>query len=204
MTNTLGRNMKNKRNWSNSEMRSLTRGEAMHYFSTGQHYSTKEDWYIWFLGNATRYSIFQTLLWKYGNGEMVSYTDLTRAEKIGSQRLKIDSIKATIREGLTLGYIEAFKSEKDRRVTMYAFDQSIMQEVTDYCFMMRRNRMWESASFISDNSTDSINNQLAKAGMKKHWLDSINNFISKFAGTAKAQFGDEQLPNVIPINNKKG
>ena len=64
--------------------------------------------------------------------------------------------------------------------------------------------MWESASFVSDNSTDSINSQLAKAGMKKHWLDSINNFISKFAGTAKAQFGDEQLPNVIPINNKKG
>ena len=62
--------MKNKRNWSNSEMRSLTRGEAMHYFSTGQHYSTKEDWYIWFLGNATRYSIFQTFLWKYGNGNM--------------------------------------------------------------------------------------------------------------------------------------
>ena len=196
--------MKIKRDWSNSDMRSVMRGEAMHYFSGGQHYYVSKDWYVWFLGNSTRYSIFHTFLWKYGNGEMVSYTDLTRTEKIGSQRLKIDSIKATIREGLTLGYIEAFKSEKDRRVTMYAFDQSIMQEVTDYCFMMRRNRMWESASFISDNSTDSINNQLAKAGMKKHWLDSINNFISKFAGTAKAQFGDEQLPNVIPINNKKG
>ena len=35
---------------------------------------------------------------------MVSYTDLTQTEKIGSQRLKIDSIKATIREGLSLGY----------------------------------------------------------------------------------------------------
>ena len=196
--------MKNKRNWSNSEMRSLTRGEAMHYFSTGRHYSTKEDWYVWFLGNATRYSIFQTFLWKYGNGEMVSYTDLTRTEKIGSQRLKIDSIKATIREGLSLGFIEAFKSEKDKRVTMYTFDKSIMQEVTDYCFMMRRNRMWESASFISNNSTDPINKELAEAGMKKDWLDSVNNFISQFAGTAKAQFGEEQLPNVIPINNKKG
>ena len=108
--------MKNKRKWNNSEMRSLTRGEAMHYFSTGQHYYRDQDWYIWFLGNATRYAIFQTFLWKYGNGEMVSYTDLTRTEKIGSQRLKIDSIKATIREGLSLGYIEAFKSEKDRRV----------------------------------------------------------------------------------------
>ena len=116
--------MKNKRNWSNSEMRSLTRGEAMHHFSKGEHYYVDKDWYIWFLGNATRYAIFHTFLWKYGNGEMVSYTDLTRTEKIGSQRLKIDSIKATIREGLTLGYIEAFKSEKDRRVTMYSFDQS--------------------------------------------------------------------------------
>ena len=195
--------MKNKRNWSNSEMRSLTRGEAMHNFSRGQHYFIKEDWYIWFHGNASRYAIFQTFLWQYGNGEMVSYTDLTRTEKIGSQRLKIDSIKATIREGLNLGFIEAFKSEKDKRVTIYTFDQSILQEVTDYCFMMRRNRMWESASFISNHSTETINKELAKAGMKKDWLHSINAFISKFAGTARAQFGDEQLPNVVPIKNKK-
>ena len=176
----------------------------MHYFSGGQHYYVSKDWYVWFLGNSTRYSIFHTFLWKYGNGEMVSYTDLTQTEKIGSVKLKIDSIKSTIREGLTLGFIDAYKAENDRRVTMYSFNEKILEEITDYCFMMRRNRMWESASFISDNSTDSINNQLAKAGMKKHWLDSINNFISKFAGTAKAQFGDEQLPNVIPINNKKG
>ena len=194
--------MKNKRNWSNSEMRSLTRGEAMHHFSKGEHYYVDKDWYIWFLGNATRYAIFHTFLWKYGNGEMVSYTDLTRTEKIGSQRLKIDSIKATIREGLTLGYIEAFKSEKDRRVTMYSFDQSILQEVTDYCFMMRRNRMWESASFISQYSTDSLNKELARAGMKLDWLESINKFVSLFAETAKNTFGQDQLPNVIPI--KKG
>jgi hypothetical protein len=194
--------MKNKRNWSNSEMRSLTRGEAMHHFSKGEHYYVDKDWYIWFLGNATRYAIFHTFLWKYGNGEMVSYTDLTRTEKIGSQRLKIDSIKATIREGLTLGYIEAFKSEKDRRVTMYSFDQSILQEVTDYCFMMRRNRMWESASFISQYSTDSLNKELARAGMKFDWLESINKFVSLFAETAKNTFGQDQLPNVIPI--KKG
>ena len=191
--------MKNKRNWSNSEMRSLTRGEAMHHFSKGEHYYVDKDWYIWFLGNATRYAIFHTFLWKYGNGEMVSYTDLTRTEKIGSQRLKIDSIKATIREGLTLGYIEAFKSEKDRRVTMYSFDQSILQEVTDYCFMMRRNRMWESASFISQYSTDSLNKELARAGMKFDWLESINKFVSLFAETAKNAFGQDQLPNVIPI-----
>ena len=194
--------MKNKRNWSNSEMRSLTRGEAMHHFSKGEHYYVDKDWYIWFLGNATRYTIFHTFLWKYGNGEMVSYTDLTRTEKIGSQRLKIDSIKATIREGLSLGYIEAFKSEKDRRVTMYSFDQSILQEVTDYCFMMRRNRMWESASFISQYSTDSLNKELARAGMKFDWLESINKFVSLFAETAKNTFGQDQLPNVIPI--KKG
>ena len=194
--------MKNKRNWSNSEMRSLTRGEAMHHFSKGEHYYVDKDWYIWFLGNATRYAIFHTFLWKYGNGEMVSYTDLTRTEKIGSQRLKIDSIKATIREGLSLGYIEAFKSEKDRRVTMYTFDQSILQEITDYCFMMRRNRMWESASFISQYSTDSLNKELARAGMKFDWLESINKFVSLFAETAKNAFGQDQLPNVIPI--KKG
>ena len=195
--------MKNKRNWSNSEMRSLTRGEAMHHFSKGEHYYVDKDWYIWFLGNATRYAIFHTFLWKYGNGEMVSYTDLTRTEKIGSQRLKIDSIKATIREGLTLGYIEAFKSEKDRRVTMYSFDQSILQEVTDYCFMMRRNRMWESASFISQYSTDSLNKELARAGMKFDWLESINKFVSLFAETAKNAFGQDQLPNVIPIKQGK-
>ena len=194
--------MKNKRSWSNSEMRSLTRGEAMHHFSKGEHYYVDKDWNIRYLGNATRYAIFHTFLWKYGNGEMVSYTDLTRTEKIGSQRLKIDSIKATIREGLSLGYIEAFKSEKDRRVTMYSFDQSILQEVTDYCFMMRRNRMWESASFISQYSTDSLNKELARAGMKFDWLESINKFVSLFAETAKNAFGQDQLPNVIPI--KKG
>ena len=137
---------------------------------------------------------------------MVSYTDLTRTEKIGSQRLKIDSIKATIREGLSLGYIEAFKSEKDKRVTMYSFDQSILQEVTDYCFMMRRNRMWESASFISQYSTETTNKELATAGLKKDWLDSISKFISLFAITAKNAFGEDQLPNVVPLKevDKKG
>ena len=41
---------------------------------------------------------------------MVTYTDLTRSEKVGSVRLKIDSIKSTLREGLALGFIEAYKS----------------------------------------------------------------------------------------------
>ena len=198
--------MSKKRSWTNSEMRSLTRGEAMRYFSTGQHYYTEKDWYIWFFSNATRYSIFHTFLWKYGEGEMVSYTDLTRTKKVGSQRLKIDSIKATIREGLAYGYIEAFKSEKDKRVTMYTFNTDILQEVTDFCFMMRRNRMWEAASFVSQDSTGTINQELANAGLKKEWLVSINNFISVLAGTVKATFGSEHLPNVISIkeNTKKG
>ena len=198
--------MSKKRSWTNSEMRSLTRGEAMRYFSTGQHYYTEKDWYIWFFSNATRYSIFHTFLWKYGEGEMISYTDLTRTKKVGSQRLKIDSIKATIREGLAYGYIEAFKSEKDKRVTMYTFNTDILQEVTDFCFMMRRNRMWEAASFVSQDSTGTINQELANAGLKKEWLVSINNFISVLAGTVKATFGSEHLPNVIPIkkNTKKG
>lgn len=198
--------MSKKRSWTNSEMRSLTRGEAMRYFSTGQHYYTDKDWYIWFFSNATRYSIFHTFLWKYGEGEMVSYTDLTRTKKVGSQRLKIDSIKATIRDGLTHGYIEAFKSEKDKRVTMYTFNTDILQEVTDFCFMMRRNRMWEAASFVSQDSTGTINQELANAGLKKEWLVSINNFISVLAGTVKATFGSEHLPNVITIkgNTKKG
>ena len=198
--------MSKKRSWTNSEMRSLTRGEAMRYFSTGQHYYTDKDWYIWFFSNATRYSIFHTFLWKYGEGEMVSYTDLTKTKKVGSQRLKIDSIKATIREGLAHGFIEAFKSEKDKRVTMYTFNTDILQEVTDFCFMMRRNRMWEAASFVSQDSTGTINQELANAGLKKEWLVSINNFISVLAGTVKATFGSEHLPNVIPIkeNTKKG
>ena len=198
--------MSKKRSWTNSEMRSLTRGEALQYFSTGQHYYTDKDWYIWFFSNASRYLIFHTFLWKYGEGEMVSYTDLTRSKKVGSQRLKIDSIKATIREGLALGYIEAFKSEKDKRVTLYTFNTNILQEVTDFCFMMRRNRMWEAASFVSQDSTGTINQELANAGLKKEWLTSINNFISVLAGTVKATFGSEHLPNVISIkeNTKKG
>ena len=197
--------MKNIRHWSDSELRSLAKGEFTHYASTGQHYYTDKDWYIWFLGNATRYSIFQTFLWKYGDEAMVSYTDLTQTEKIGSQRLKIDSIKATIREGLNLGYIEAYKSENDKRVTMYSFNESILQEVGDYCFMMRRNRMLESASFISVQSTEDINKELTNASMKKEWLDSINKFITLFARSAKALFGEDELPNVVTKDKiKKG
>ena len=194
--------MKTKRQWTNSGMRALTRGESMQYFSLGQHYYTKSDWYIWFFRNSTRYSIFHTFLWKYAEGEMVTYTDLTRSEKVGSVRLKIDSIKSTLREGLALGFIEAYKSEKDRRVTVYTFNPSILDEISDYCFMMRRNRMWESASFISNSSTDSINRKLAKAGMREEWMESITSFISKLAQTAKATFGEDQMPNVIPLKKQ--
>ena len=128
--------MKKPRSWSNSEMRALTRGEAMSDFSRGQHYYFNSDWYVWFFGNSTRYSIFHTFLWKYGNGEMVSYTDLTQTKKIGSVNLKIDSIKSTIREGLALGFIDVYKAENDKRVTMYSFNDKILDEITDYCFMM--------------------------------------------------------------------
>ena len=38
--------------------------------------------------------------------------------------------------------------------------------------------------------------------MKFDWLESINKFVSLFAETAKNAFGQDQLPNVIPI--KKG
>jgi len=183
-------------------MRALTRGESMSYYSTGQHYYIKCDWYVWFFSNPTRHSIFHTFLWKYGNGEMVSYTDLTQTEKIGSVKLKIDSIKSTIREGLALGFIDAYKAEKDKRVTIYSFNDKILDEITDYCFMMRRNRMWESASFISNYSSESINSKLVQAGMKEEWIESINNFIAKIALTVKAKFGNDQLPNVIPIKKE--
>ena len=85
---------------------------------------------------------------------------------------------------------------------MYSFDESILQEVTDYCFMMRRNRMWESASFISKYSTETTNKELARAGLKKDWLDSISKFISLFAITAKNAFGEDQLPNVVPLKGQ--
>jgi len=68
---------------------------------------------------------------------------------------------------------------------------------------MRRNRMLESASFISKHSTETINRELANAGMKLDWLESINKFISLFAMTAKNAFGEDKLPNVIPIEETK-
>ena len=104
---------------------------------------------------------------------------------------------------MALGFIDAYKSEKDRRVTVYTFNPSILEEISDYCFMMRRNRMWEAASFISNSSTESINKKLAKAGMRHEWMESISNFISKLAQTAKATFGEDQLPNVIPLKNNQ-
>ena len=69
--------------------------------------------------------------------------------------------------------------------------------------MMRRNRMMEAASFISLNSTDAINKELADASLKKEWLDSINNFIGLLSGKAKAVFGKDEMPNSIPLDSKK-
>ena len=61
-------------------MRSLTRGEAMHHYSR-ETLLCDRDWYVWFLGNATDIQFF-ILLWKYGNGEMVSYTILPVQKKL--------------------------------------------------------------------------------------------------------------------------
>jgi len=185
--------------WSNSEMRALTKGEAHYHYSAGAHKYTKSDWYIWFFGNTTRYAIFQTFLWKYGEGKMVGYNDLTRTKKAGSRTLKIDNIKATVRDGISLGFIEAYKSERDKRVTLYSFNDSVLQEITDYCFKMRRNRMWEIAGFISDSSSDTVNNRLAEAGLRKEWFRAINNFLEKFAISVKAKFGEDKFPNVVSL-----
>ena len=38
--------------------------------------------------------------------------------------------------------------------------------------------------------------------MKEEWVESINNFIAKMALTFKAKFGEDQLPNVIPIKKE--
>ena len=62
--------------------------------------------------------------------------------------------------------------------------------------------MWESASFISNYSSDSINNKLVQAGMKEEWVDSLNNFIARMGLTFKTKFGKDQLPNVIPIKKE--
>ena len=104
--------MKNKRIWNNSEMRSLTRGEAMRYFSTGQHYYRDQDWYIWFLGNATRYAIFQTFLWKYGNGEMVSYTDLTEQRKLDLKDSRLIQLKQQLEKALVSAILRLLNPKK--------------------------------------------------------------------------------------------
>ena len=81
--------VKPKREWSNSDIRSLVQGEFHNYFGQSQHNYLKSDWFVWFLSNSTRYAIFFLFLQKYGKGEMVSYTDLTLTKKIGLITLKL-------------------------------------------------------------------------------------------------------------------
>ncbi len=100
-------------------------------------------------------------------------------------------------------FVELGKGKMERATVITDSDHEVHASRTnDYCFMMRRNRMWESASFISNYSSDSINNKLVQAGMKEEWVESINNFITKMALTFKAKFGEDQLPNVIPIKKE--
>jgi len=154
---------KTSRHWNNSDVRSLLLGEFHDLHGRSYHAYQEAEWYVWFLGNPTRYAMFFLFLQKYGSGEMVSYTDLTLTKKIGQVNLKIDSIKSTIRDALELKYIKSFKSDDDRRVTLYDFNSEIVQEVADYCFCMRRNRMVEASRFIHTDTTLKINNELGEA-----------------------------------------
>ena len=40
--------MTKKRQWTNADMRALTKGEAHNYINSGKHYYSEKDWYIWF------------------------------------------------------------------------------------------------------------------------------------------------------------
>jgi len=167
---------KPKREWSNSDIRSLVQGEFHNYFGQSLHNYQKSDWFVWFLSNSTRYAIFFLFLQKYGKGEMVSYTDLTQTKKIGQINLKIDSIKATIRDGLELGFLQSFKSDDDRRVTLYDFNPRIIHEVADYCFCMRRNRMIETASYIHSETTLKVSKELENA-VTDEWAEAVSSTV---------------------------
>jgi hypothetical protein len=193
---------KPKREWSNSDIRSLVQGEYHNYYGQSLHTYNKSDWFIWFLSNSTRYSIFFLFLQKYGKGEMVSYTDLTLTKKIGLINLKIDSIKATIRDGLELGFLQSFKSDDDRRVTLYDFNPSIIHEVADYCFCMRRNRMMESASYIHSETTLKVSRELKNA-VTEEWADAVSTTVDAVSKVLESKFGVASSKNITPLNNKK-
>ena len=193
---------KPKREWSNSDIRSLVQGEFHNYFGQSLHNYRKSDWFVWFLSNSTRYSIFFLFLQKYGKGEMVSYTDLTQTKKIGQVNLKIDSIKATIRDGLELGFLQSFKSDDDRRVTLYDFNPRIIHEVADYCFCMRRNRMIETASYIHSETTLKVSKELENA-VTDEWAEAVSSTVDAVSGVLESKFGVTNLKNITPISKKK-
>ena len=192
---------KPKREWSNSDIRSLVQGE-FNYFGQSLHIYKKSDWFVWFLSNSTRYAIFFLFLQKYGKGEMVSYTDLTQTKKIGQINLKIDSIKATIRDGLELGFLQSFKSDDDRRVTLYDFNTRIIHEVADYCFCMRRNRMIETASYIHSETTLKVSKELENA-VTDEWAEAVSSTVDAVSGFLESKFGVTNLKNITPISKKK-
>ena len=193
---------KPKREWSNSDIRSLVQGEFHNYFGQSLHNYRKSDWFVWFLSNSTRYAIFFLFLQKYGKGEMVSYTDLTQTKKIGQVNLKIDSIKATIRDGLELGFLQSFKSDDDRRVTLYDFNPRIIHEVADYCFCMRRNRMIETASYIHSETTLKVSKELENA-VTDEWAEAVSSTVDAVSGVLESKFGVTNLKNITPISKKK-
>ena len=188
-----------KRTWNNLDARSLLHGEFHHHYGQRFHAYEESDWYVWFFGNPTKYAIFFLFLHKYGKGEMVSYTDLTQTKKIGQVSLKIDSIKSTIREALELGFIRSFKSDDDKRVTLYDLNPDIVEEIADYCFSMRRNRMIEASKFIHLDTTLKINSELGKA-----IRSNGDEIIEAISSTVKYANGAiERAEKVTPISQKK-
>ena len=190
---------KTKRTWNNLDARSLLHGEFHHHYGQGFHAYEKSDWHVWFFGNTTKYAIFFLFLHKYGKGEMVSYTDLTQTKKIGQVSLKIDSIKSTIREALEAGFIRSFKSDDDKRVTLYDLNPDIVGEIADYCFSMRRNRMVEASKFIHSDTTLKINNELGEA-IRSHGdevIEAISSTVQYAIG------GIEKAGKITPLRKKK-
>jgi hypothetical protein len=175
-----------KQAWSNSDARSLLLGEFHSYYGNSLHTYADTEWFIWFFRNSTRHAIFHLFLLKYGNGEMVSYTDLTLTKKVGGMNLKIDSIKSTIREGIELEFITAYKSPTDKRVTLYNLNSSVVNEIADFCFIQRKNRMIETARYIAQYSTATIGKRLAKGTLKVEWIESILEFVKKMERSLKS------------------
>ena len=194
---------KTTRRWNNSDARSLLLGEFHDLYGRSNHDYQEHEWYVWFLGNPTRYAMFFLFLQKYGSGEMVSYTDLTLTKKIGQVNLKIDSIKSTVRDALELDYIKAFKSDDDGRVTLYDLNSEIVQEIADYCFCMRRNRMMESAKYIHSDTTLKVSKELNNAITKDSMLDALSTIVEHTNKAVEAKIGKKKKRNLSSVSKKK-